>query len=283
MKFLAVSLLSLLILSGCSKKSTDNSGLAARVGDRVLTLEEVARNVPPGIESADSARIARNFVNNWVEEQSVTLMAEKMIPDTKEIEEMVAEYRRQLLMWEYRRQMTLKNGMPMHDEADINDYYEKHKNILKLTRPVIKGLYIKIASNAKELPEIKRLYRSTKINDMDKLEKLVDNAVNYEFFRDNWVEWGSVESRIPAKELEQNPDLFPVTHDHLEVTADGYTYLLDIDDVLKAGDTTPMDVARASIIEALDRENAVTYDKSLRRQLFDKAFREGIAEIFIEQ
>lgn len=282
MKQLAFSLILILSLAGCSNRKIDTTGLAARVGDRFLTMDEVLLNIPPGVTGADSVKIAKNYVNNWVEEQSVTLMAERLIPDTKEIDRMVEEYRRQLLMWEYRRHMTLQNAGDEPEDEDIAQYYENHKSLLKLQRPIIRGIYIKIPDNARENNEIKKLYRSDKTDDMDKLEKLMDHAVNYEYFRDKWVDWSIIESRIPAKELDADPDNFPLNNDHLEVTSDGYTYYLQITDNLKAGDTMPLDYARDYIIDALQRENAVSYDKTLRKQLFDRAYRDGIAQIYIE-
>lgn len=271
-----------LFFCACSDKKVDTTGVAARVGDRELRFEEVARNVPPGMSEADSTRIARLFITNWLEEQAVMLMAERQIPDTKEIDRMVEEYRRQLLMWEYRRQMTLKNGMPAPDNDEIDRYYDNHKGTLKLKRPIIKGIYIKLPDDAPEVPEIKKLYRSAKTQDLDKLENLMDRAVNYDYFRDKWVDWSQIEERIPSVELDADPDNFPVTHDHLEVTADGYVYLLDISDYMKAGETMPVDFARNYVIEALERENAVTYDKTLRKQLLDKAIHEGVANIYVD-
>lgn len=270
----------LLAVASCAREAMDTTGLAARVGTRSLTVEEVQRNIPAGLSQADSLKFASNYINDWVEEQAVTAMAQKYIPSTEAIDRMVDDYRRQLLMWEYRRAMAQRNGFQAPPDSAVEKYYSEHASQLKLQRPVVKGLYIKIPDNAKELKEIKRLYRSDKIEDLDRLEKLVDKAVNYEYFRDKWTDWGTLESRIPARELENNPDAFPVTHKFLEVSNDGFVYLLAISDVVAAGQPMPLDYARLNIIEALKRENAVAYDKALRRQLADEAIADGTAEIF---
>ena len=283
MKSLQVSYLFLILLlfPSCRQKEFDSTGVAARVNDRVLWLDDVKKYMPPGLHGADSARVARLYINNWVEDEAAIAMAEKNIPETQEIDRMVEDYRRQLIMWEYRRQMTLQNGQIRPSVDEIDEYYDIHKSSLRLHRPVIKGVYIKIPDNARELPEIKRLYRSERVEDMDRLEKLMDRAVNYEYFRDKWTDWSIFEARIPFKELDSNPDAFPVKNDHLEITDDGYVYLLDISKSLAAGELMPRDYAENTIIEALERENAVAYDKLLRRQLADKAMREGVAEIFV--
>lgn len=281
MKWWAYSIAAVALTASCTSKEIDTTGLAARVGEHTLTVEEVVRNIPTSLHDADSVKFARNFINNWVEEQAVTLMAEKNIPDTEAIEKMVDDYRRQLLMWEYRRAMMQKEGFATPPDSAIERYYSQHSANMKLERPIIKGLYIKIPDDAKEVAEIRKLYRSHDLGDLDKLEKLLGRAVNYEYFRDTWTDWGPVEARIPSKELDTNVDAYPLTHDHLELTADGYVYFLDISATLAAGSPMPIDYARANVIEALKRENTVTYDKQLRRQLLDQAVEQGIAEIYI--
>ena len=278
----SVLLLAGLFVASCSQKKFDPTGLAARVNDRTLSIEEVQKNIPHGLPSTDSTRVARLFINNWVEEQAITAMAEKNIPETAEIDRMVEDYRRQLLMWEYRRQLTLRNEENLPDDEEVKEYYEIHKSALKLQRPVIKGIYIKISEDSPHLKDIRKLYRSDKVEDMDRLEKLMDNdVVSYEFFRDKWTDWSTFELRIPLKELDKSPDNFPITNDFIDLTDDGYVYLLDISDRLEGGETMPLDYAESGIVEALQRENAVAYDKVLRKQITDKALRDGVAEIFV--
>ena len=252
------------------------------MGDRRLTTEDLQRNIKPGLQPADSARAAKLFINDWLETEASTQMAERLLPGTDEIDRMVEEYRRQLLMWEYRRNMTLQQNRKLPSDSDIMNYYNNHMAVLKLQRPIVKGLYIKIPEDSRQISKIRTLYRSTKTEDLDKLEKMLDEAVTYEYFRDTWVDWSTLESRIPAKEFDINPDEFPVSHDHLELKADGYVYFLDISNSKKAGETMPPDFARAFIVEAIERENAVAYDKTLRRQLLDKAVREGVAQIYVD-
>lgn len=272
----------LFFIISCGRPKEDTTGLIAKVGEHKLTVEELQRNIKPGLPPADSLRAAKLFINDWLETEAATQMAERLLPNTAEIDRMVEDYRRQLLMWEYRRNMTLQQGRSTPSDQEIQTYYDTHKSTLKLQRPIVKGLYIKIPDDTKQLSQIHTLYRSSKIEDLDKLEKMLDNAVTYEYFRDTWVDWSSLESRIPAKEFDAAPDDFPATHDHLELKADGYVYLLQISDNKKVGETMPADYARAYIVEAIERENAVAYDKTLRRQLLDKAVREGTAQIYVD-
>lgn len=271
-----------LCLIACNENKPDTTGLAAIIGDKTLTLEEVSRNVPPSLSGTDSLRFANHFINQWVEEQAITVMAEKSIPDTREIDRMVDDYRRQLLMWEYMRAMTQQNATTDPTDKEIASYYEKNKQKLILTRPAVKGLYIKLPADAPETGDIRKLYRSEKFSDIDKLEKLLTHAVNYEYFRDVWTDWGELESRIPSKEIDDAPDNFPINNDHLEVKADGYIYFLNITESMPAGGTMPLEIARTHIVESLKREAALSYTRQLRKQLFDKALDEGVAKIFVD-
>ena len=60
--------------------------------------------MPGGLCEADSIKFARAFIRKWMDENLVSEIAASEI-DMAGIEQMVDEYRRQLVMWEYRRQM----------------------------------------------------------------------------------------------------------------------------------------------------------------------------------
>ena len=49
------------------------------------------------------------------------------------------------------------------------------------------------------LENVRKWYRSDKDTDIELLEKanIKDDDILYEYFRDNWVKWEQIESRVP--------------------------------------------------------------------------------------
>lgn len=283
MKWPAYNLLLLSILCSCGGESYDTSTLAAVVGDSELTIEEVKSNVPSGLSETDSLKFVDQYVNNWIEEQVISQEAESIIPDIEEIDRMVDAYRRQLVILRYRQLMESGDFIKKPDKAQVEEYFNNHIENFKASRPLVKGLYIKVPEQAKEVKEIKRLYKSREPEDLDSLERLTVSATSYDYFYDRWVDWGQIETKIPLSELDSEPDRFPLNNDNLELLNDGYWYLLIISDRVKTGETLPLEYAYDIIVDALERENAITGSRDLRQSLTQKALDEGKAKIFLSR
>lgn len=279
---LAAPLAAIIILAAsCSEKKQPIDDPAARVGQRWLSKTEVRRNLPAGISGQDSIKAANAFINNWVANEAAMLVAEKNIPDTKEIDRLVEDYRRELLLWEYRRRKIDENiSDPALTTTQIADYISAHPSDYTLDHSIVKGIYIKLPEESSELDEVRRLYKSDRPDDIDRLDKLITSAVNYEYFRDNWMDWRHIEDRIPFDGFDKNPGAYPVNQKNLDFTFDGYVYLLHITEVMKPGNPMPESYAEPFVIEALRRENALDYDRTLRQLLTSEALSDGTAQIF---
>ncbi|MDE6094465.1 MAG: hypothetical protein K2F61_06795, partial [Muribaculaceae bacterium] len=187
---LLIPLITIILLQACSDKTQPINDPAARVGDRWLSKSEVRRNIPAGVSESDSIKAANAFINNWVENEATMIVAERNIPDTEEINRLVENYRRELLMWEYRKRKAEENVTdPVLTEDQIEEYISLNADAFILDHPIVKGIYIKIPEDAPELNEVIKLYQSDRPDDIDRLDKSVSSAVNYEYFRDTWMNW----------------------------------------------------------------------------------------------
>lgn len=266
-----------LAAAACSSpgKTDIPEGTLAQVGLESLTRTELAAAMPAGLATDDSTRFARAFIRNWIDTQLVEGVASESV-DMDEIDKLVAQYRRDLIMRRYRdRMFATDGGAEAFSDSLISDYYARHSADFVLQRPLIRGVYIKVPDDADALPQIRRLYRSTRPADIDKLEKAVlGAAIHYDYFRDNWIDWEQVEGRIPY-DFGGKPADYVRTHRNLDVSLGGFTYLLEISDVLPAGSVMPIETARPVIEERLTAERRRAYDAALRTRLYDSALASG--------
>lgn len=262
----------------CSQHaSTPAAGEAslARVGLATLTRAELLAAMPSGLSTDDSTRFARAFVRNWIDTRLIEDVAAEQV-DMERIDAMVQQYRRDLILRDYRdrRFAAEAAGMTFSDSV-IADYYERHSAELTLDRPLIRGVYIKLPDESKDLKAIRNLYRSAKPADIDRLEKeVLGQAIHYDYFRDRWIEWEQVESRIPY-DFGANPAEWLRTQRNLDVSLGGFTYLLEVSDVLPAGSPMPLQAARPVIEERLTAERRRAYDSALRTRLYDESLASG--------
>lgn len=260
----------------CSKPAPDvDALLVARVGTSRLTKNDIARLVTPGMTPEDSATLVKTYVRQWIESHIMSDLAVKSIPDMSAIDRMVEDYRNELIAWEYRRLMFNRHGNVEFTPDTIAAYYEVNKDQFVLERPLVKGVYIKIDENSPSLAKVKRLYKSDKDADVDRLEKEdLQGVIHYDYFRDRWVDWEQIETRVPI-DFGTSPEAFLATHKTAEVTVNGFTHLLEITDYLPSGSTMPLEWAEESIRRTLYDEQRKAYDTQLRLDLLNEGLQDG--------
>ena len=259
----------LLLSDGCKKAETPlPDDFIAAYGKDIITKRDVLKALPGGLSSEDSARFVKAYVTNWVQSKLIRREAADAI-DVTEIDRLVEEYRRNLILTEYRRRMFEGNADAIPEDS-INAYYDLHKTDFVLERPLVKGVYLKVADDAHNLRTIKRLYKSDKPQDVDRLEKeVLSTAIHYDYFRDKWVDWEQIETKIP--EEFGDPDKWLASHKSFEKSIGGFTYLIYITDILPAGSPMPVEAARSQIINRLLNINRAAYDAALLNELYQRA------------
>lgn len=274
----------ILLAGGCrGGDAVMPSDALVRAGKSVLTRGELLKELPGGLSPEDSTKFARSYISTWVNAHLLSEPSHDDI-DMAEIDRLTDAYRRELIMNAYRRKMA--EGAPDNGNIFRRDsleaYFEANKGDFRLRRPVVKGIYIKVAEDADNLKTIRRLYKSDKPEDIDRLEKAVyRNAVHYDYFRDRWIDWDQVEVRIPY-DFGTNPATVVASGRPLEVSKDGFVYLLKISEYLPAGSQMPFEVAEPVIRERLLARYRRRFDSELRADILEKAIEDGTVEYFVE-
>lgn len=273
---LAVALLSASCNGGEDKVPTD---FLARVGNDVFTAADLQSAMPAGLTPDDSTAFAKAYIRNWVNTHLVERVAASEV-DMDQIDRLTREYRDELIMTQYRRAMSRQAQEGEFAEDSLRAYYEAHKDDFKLERPLVKGVYLKVPDDAPKLSQIRRLYRSDKPGDIDKLEKAaLGTAIHYDYFRDSWIDWEQIENRIPL-ETSANPADIARRH-YIEIESQGFTYFLCVSDYLAAGTAMPYEAARPLVRDRLLNLRRRAYDSRLLNDLYQRALDDGILQIKI--
>ncbi len=264
-----------LVISGCTR-SGDNSlpaDAVATVGNEVITRANIVAAMPAGLPVADSTAFANAYIRAWIERRLVEQVAASEV-NMEEIDRLTADYRSELIMAQYRRAMA-GQADGFFAEDSLKAYFDAHKNDFRLERPLIKGIYLKVPDDAPNLNTIRQLYKSARPDDIDRLEKAANSsAIHYDYFRDTWVDLEQIETRIPIDFTSATMAKVNGRHP-IDVTSQGFVYLLSISDVLPAGSSMPFETARPLVQERLLALRRRAYDKKLMNDLYDKAVADG--------
>lgn len=271
---LLLAMLLMLPLS-CGKEEEKRAGTDAdilvQVGDTALTRSEVESRIPRGLATEDSLRLFDAVVQNWVEQQLLVQEAKITLPSLERIDAMVEEYRLQLLANEYRR-LLAGRGTDVPTEDSIRAYYAQHHSELILDRPLVKGLYIKIPSSSDQTASIRKWLFSGEQEDVDKLEQYgLKGAMQYDDFRDTWVEWNTIANLIPNRFGE--PGSFLQSGYRFDRDISGAVYMLSITDVMPAGREMPAEYARNTITDILSDRMRMAGEDDLLQRLYKDAIR----------
>lgn len=281
---IALSLLTVAVLFlffSCRKSSSEKGSDDAlvRVGDKVLTRNDLEKVMPDGLSSKDSTLFAGDYIKQWVNDQLLYDVASRNIPNVENIDRMVDRYRRELVMFEYQKHLLNEKLSKEISEEDMKVYYEENLGKFKLHSAIIKGLFLKVPENSPQIARLKKWYKSDSPEAIENIEKYgLHNAVIYEYFYDKWVSFEEVMSNIPYPVNQETE--FLRTHTNIELNYKGYWYFLNISDYLPVGGQMPFDFAKVQIKEILINQRKMEFIKDIKKELYNDALKDKEIEYF---
>lgn len=236
----------------------------------VLYREDLLQVLPVDISEADSAQFANRYIENWLSELLLYQNAERNVRDDKQIEELVENYRRSLIVHEYQQLLIEQKIEQDITMQEIETFYNDNKNLFVLEEPILKGLFIKLPLSAPNQNSIMKLYRLRDDESYDEIEKYcIRNAPYYEFFYDYWHSVSDIEILLPSMEVSLQDYLNK--NDFLEIKDDEFLYLLNVSEYLPKGSVAPIEQVENRIKRLLINNKAVSYIQKIKKDLYNSA------------
>lgn len=259
--------------SPASDSDSIPSDAVVMVGDSILTRREVESRIPAGTSPEDSTALFHSIVDGWLDRMLLTDIAARNIEDMEEIDRLLEDYRMKLLIARYCRSLRESRADGI-SQKDIDEYYKANSEEMALDNPVVKGLYVKLPSDAPRLRDIRNWIMTATPDAIDNLEKYgLTDAIEYSIFDNRWTDWTAIAGQIPYN--FGNPDEFVARRRNFETTFRGFTYLLHISAFLPSGDRTPKEIAEPLIRERLATERGDRYEKSIISKIYNEALHNG--------
>lgn len=268
----------------CGKSRIDPfQGTAlVKIKDQVLTSEEVERQIPKNISSADSLIRAESIVKKWVVDVLMNEAAYQNMGDDKaEIDKLVNEYRRSLIRHRYQERIIRDRVSADISEVDQMTYYEKNKEQFILSENLIRGLFLKVPVGAPGLDKVRKWYVSDSEESIENIEKYsIQNAVIYDYFYDHWVTFDEVAAKMPQRIV--NPAQYLRVNNHIEQSDSTHVYLLNISDKLLVGHVAPYEYVKPQIQNMLVNKRKIDYLREFGEALYVDAIKNGSVKLITE-
>ena len=271
MRILVLLLITLLGCGAC-KEQRDHKGKTplVEVDGNFLYKEDLMSVLPVGLSKDDSILFTEHYIRSWAEEILLYEKAANNIPDNVDVDKLVENYRKALIMHTYQQELISQKLSGEIPEQEIADYYEKNKELFKLDRPLMKGLFIKVPLTAPQLGNVRKWYKTETQDAVEHLEKYsLQNAVKYEYFYDKWVRVADVLDMIPLK--AESPEAYMDKNRHIELKDTAFYYFLNISDFRVAGEQEPYEFAQSKVKDMLVNIKRVDFMKQVKDDLYERA------------
>ena len=281
MRIVGFICLLLVLCMSCGKSGHDHGGKTPLVelDGSFLYWEDLQRVQPQGLSADDSLLFARHYIRNWVEDILLYQQAQQNVSDDAEIEKLVFNYRKSLVMHAYQQALLQERLAEELTEEDLLHYYENNVEAFKAESPLIKGLFIKVPLTAPQLSQVRQWYKNERQDAVEHLEKYSwQHAVKYEYFYDRWMSASEIGSWLPLKELDM--DGFLKKNRHVELKDTAFWYFLNISEYIRTDERLPYEVARPHVRDMLLNRRQVEFMNQVKSDLYREASDNGKIKYF---
>jgi hypothetical protein len=267
MKIINVYILLIIVLFSC-RNENERQNAVARVFDNYLYEEDISDKFPNNLSKSDSILYRNNLVNNWATEHLLLQKARVNVEDeNNEINNLVETYRRELLIDKYKQAVLLQELDTIITENDLDNYYQKNKNIYKLNEDLIQLRYIHFSVDLKDKKEVIKMFKS---NSKDNMDTLIDRELEFFSFNFNdsiWISYRLAELKLPVLKNENRvkKDQYIQKEDSLGV------YLVAVKDILLRNDIAPKSYVLPTIKQMILHRRKLELMKKIEQTLVNDA------------
>lgn len=268
-----VVILCVALFCGCAKFEQKRlSGVAVEYNGATVTYADLDA-LTYGLSSEDSARVADSYIQQWATSLIVYDRSKEI--KSREIDEMVENYRRSLCQHEWERKQIAQKMPMLIEDSLVLEFYEQNKQHFILDRAILRGLLLIMPVGAPNIEKLKDMVEVPhEEENIEWVEKYAyQYAVGYELFLDDWKTVEQIAVYMPysqdelSKQIKQKKQI--LAQDSLNV------YLLQVTDFCGKGEYKPLEYVQDEIKELILSQRQVEFIRLLRENLYEKAVQQG--------
>lgn len=253
-----------------------NPNAVARLGDAVLTLEELRERIPNNVSAEDSIALAQEIIQSWLKDALVLQEAEKISDEEKlAVERRIEDYRRSLLIYSYEQDWIKKNMDTVITNDQIQSYYEANKSSMKVNEHVFQLKFCSLPEKSKDVKNMSAAFASDDIATWEAYCIQVGAKHYYNFT--SYMNWEQFAQLIPLPVADRSQFLTQATSTQ-QINFNGEIFWIKIGSYLLPGDSSPLEMVRSNIASILLNIRKQELLLKMRNGLYDQAKSEGKLE-----
>lgn len=281
MKYL-IYITAILFALACNNKSGSDA-IIAQVGDKVLYLSELQDIIPDDSSPEDSLMLGEKYVKDWIVDQVVVKKAEENLSEEqKNFEELIENYRKTLLTYSYEQELVRQQLDTNVSNEEIEKYYNENIQNFELRDYIVKVKFCAIASDSKDLKQLKKLFYSADPKDYLKWEALcIEKQASYYIDEDHWMLWEDLVKKIPIEVYDV--ESFLTRNKSVEVEKNGNTHLIAFLDYQLSGSRSPLSFERDRIKAMIINKRKLDLISKMKEDLYQQAVSNNEVENYLNK
>ncbi len=270
----------LVILASCSGKTSESGRTAIlEVEGRFLYKDEIDNVIPPNSAILDSADIADRYIKKWITEVLMYENAKRNIGNLKDIDKLVEEYRKSLVIHEYEQALVSERIESTISEQETKEFYDKYKSQFSLEDNLIQGMLLIVPAGAPQIDEVKGWVRDGGTQSLEKIEKYsLQNAISFDYFADKWTPFSEIMKKAPFQVDDSRS--FVLNNRFSEQADSTRHYFLRIYKAIPMGDTEPYEFAKDRIATTILNKKKSDFIITFEKNVYDDAIKNGNVNFF---
>ncbi len=266
----------------CNNKA-DSDAIIAQVGDKVLYLTELQDIIPDDSSPEDSLMLAEKYVKDWIVDKVVVKKAEENLSEEqKNFEELIENYRKTLLTYSYEQELVRQQLDTNVSNEEIEKYYNDNIQNFELRDYIVKVKFCALASDSKDLKQLKKLFYSSDPKDFLKWEALcIEKQASYYIDEDHWMLWDDLVKKIPIEVFDV--ESFLTRNKSVEVDKNGNTHLIAFLDYQLSGSRSPLSFERERIKAMIINKRKLDLIAKMKEDLYQQAVSNNEVENYLNK
>ena len=276
-------LLLLLLPSSCSLFSFGSkTEVIAQVDKNQLLVSDIESLIPFGLPREDSLAMLRQYINTWALAHLMEAKAQKELPkEQRDVSQSLEEYRRSLLVYRYEKSYVETRIDTTITRDELIKTYQSNSERFKLSEPIVKVRYVKIALSSPYLQKVRSLYRTQAIEETYDLEQMLQSAAEkYDMYNNQWISVSSLSKELPISTDEVTRS---VNHGYIECSDSFYAYYVAILEVTRAGSVAPIEYEEVSIRNLILGKRKQELLKNLEKEVLEQGWKSKQLKVYYNE
>jgi len=255
----------------------------ARVYNKMLYPKDLKGIVPVRTNAEDSSNMVQRFVDAWVKKQMMQHVAEQNTDlDQAEITRRMEDYKYDLLVYAYEKQLIQQKLDTVVTKAQILEYYEENKANFELRQNIVKGFFLKVPKDARRVVVLKRWLANSDISkNIDEIrEYAVNSSSSYHLGDSSWIDFDDLIINTPFTTELPNKIQTLRNQKFLETSDDTYLYFVRILEYKISSETSPLEFVKEQIADIILNKRRIELRKKHEDEILKQAKQDDNYEIF---